>query len=343
VSSRSTVAQPPTILVVDDDPGIRSLLQRILTTEGYRVVAVGSAAEARGAMERRLPDVVLLDVMMPGEDGPTFCARLRADPATAHLPVVFLTAVPMLEDMWLASGADVVVSKPFNRALLLSWVRRLVRVRRAQQTAEGAEAALAALAAAIERRSHHSAEHPWRVARYSAELARAAGLEGEALAMVQRAALLHDVGMIAVPETILTQPPRLTAEEFAAVQRHPVVGADLLHALADGAEMGAIVRAHHEQWRGGGYPDGLQGDAIPLGARIVAIADAFDALTSDRPHRPALSPSEALEVLWFGADGQWDPGLVELFDPIARAVSARLVEEREQRLLRLHRLLPDHR
>ncbi len=343
MSSKATFAQPPTILVVDDDPGIRSLLQRMLTTEGYRVVAAGSAVEARGAMERQLPDVVLLDVMMPGEDGPTFCARLRADPATAHLPVVFLTAVPTLEDMWLTSGADVVVPKPFNRALLLSWVRRLVRVRRAQQTAEAAEVALAALAAAIERRSHHSAEHPWRVARYSAELARAAGLEDEALAVVERAALLHDVGMIAVPETILTQPRALTAEEFAAVKRHPVVGADLLGVLADGAQMSAIVRAHHEQWGGGGYPDGLKGEAIPLGARIVAIADAFDSLTSDRPHRPALSATEALEVLWFGADGQWEPGLVELFDPIARRVSARLLEEREQRLLRLHQLLPDHR
>jgi putative two-component system response regulator len=337
------MTEQPVILVVDDDPGVRSLLQRMLTAEGYHVTAVGSAGEATRVMERRLPDVVVLDVMMPGEDGPTFCSRLRADPATAHLPVILLTAVPTLEDMWLAGGADVVVPKPFNRAMLLAWVRRLVRVRRAHQRAEAADATLAALAAAIERRSQHSAEHPWRVARYSTALARAAGLEGPVLEAVQRAALLHDVGMIAVPESILALPRALTPDEFHAVKQHPVVGADLLHRLPGGPETVAIVRAHHERWGGGGYPDGLEGDAIPLGARIVAIADAFDALTSDRPHRRALPVSEALEMLWFGADGQWEPGLVELFDPIARAVTARLEEEHQQRLLHLHRLLPDHR
>ncbi|MDR7481879.1 MAG: response regulator [Armatimonadota bacterium] len=337
------MTREPTVLVVDDDPGVRGLVQRMLTAEGYRVVAVGSAGEARRAMERHLPDVLLLDVMMPGEDGPTFCSRLRADPATAHLPVVFLTAVPMLEEMWLSSGADVVVPKPFNRTMLLSWIRRLVRVHRAQQSAEATEATLAALAAVIEKRSQHSAEHPWRVARYSSELARAAGLQGAALEVVQRAALLHDVGMIAVPESILTQPRALTAAEFEPITRHPVVGADLLHRLPDGPEMVAIVRAHHERWRGGGYPDGLEGEAIPLGARIIAIADAFDALTSDRPHRQALSVGDALEILWFGAESQWEPGLVELFDPIARAVNVRLEEERQRRLLLLHQLLPDHR
>lgn len=339
----SSTTQQPTVLVVDDDPGVRGLLQRMLTADGYRVVAAASAGEAMRAIERQVPDVLLVDLMMPGEDGAALCGRLRADPATAHLPIVVLTAAPMLEELWLSGGADIVVPKPFNRTMLLSWVRRLVRVRRAQQGAAAADATLAALAAAIETRSRHSAEHPQRVARFSTELARAAGLEGAALEVVQRAALLHDVGMIAVPESILVQPRTLTAAEFEPIKRHPVVGADLLHRLPDGPEVVAIVRAHHERWRGGGYPDGLAGEAIPLGARIVAIADAFDALTADRPHRQALGVDEALEILWFGADGEWEPGLVELFDPIARAVTTHLEEERQQRLLLLHQLLPDHR
>ena len=187
---------------------------------------------------------------------------------------------------------------------------------------EGADpfgATMIALAAAIEARSLHREDHLWRVAEFSTRLAAALGLEEDAMQVIRLAALFHDIGMIGVPDDILRKPRILTPREFEQVARHTVLGAELLSSLPHGEEVAAIVRGHHERWDGAGYPDSLAGTEIPLGARIVAVADAFDALTTDRPHRPAVTPAEGLEILWFGATGQWDPELVELFDPMVKA------------------------
>ncbi|MDR7518077.1 MAG: HD domain-containing phosphohydrolase [Armatimonadota bacterium] len=161
--------------------------------------------------------------------------------------------------------------------------------------------------------------HPRRVAGYCAHLASAAALDGIATATLVRAALLHEIGKLGISEQVLRKADRLTQEEYAEVKRHPVLGAEMCRPLPDGEAIAAIVRSHHEHWNGEGYPDGLAGEAIPLGARILAIADAYDTLTMDRPWRPAYTPEEALQILWFGADTQWDPRLVELFDRVARS------------------------
>jgi putative nucleotidyltransferase with HDIG domain len=160
--------------------------------------------------------------------------------------------------------------------------------------------------------------HLERVAWYSELLAAAAGLDDTAKAIIRTAALVHEIGKLSVPETILHKSGPLTPQEYEEIKRHAIRGAEMCQALPRGAEIGPIVRAHHEHWDGQGYPDGLTGEAIPLGARILAIADAYDTLTMDRPFRRAFPPDEALEILWFGVETQWDRRLVELFERVMR-------------------------
>jgi putative nucleotidyltransferase with HDIG domain len=151
-------------------------------------------------------------------------------------------------------------------------------------------------------------------------LAAAAGLDDDTIATIRTAALLHEIGKLSIPDEILRKPGALTPEEYEQIKRHTVLGAEMCRDLRDGGAISAIVRSHHEHWDGTGYPDGLARDAIPVGARIVAVADAYDTLTIDRPFRRAFAPEDALEILWFGADTQWDPRMVDLFDTMLRSL-----------------------
>ena len=302
-----------TILVVDSHAGVRQKLQRVLESEGYTVATASDGEQAtRLIRETGCPDVIIADGVTPGAEA-TWWRHLREDPATSYLPIILMTASRKNEKERRASGADVLLGKPPKAAEVLAWVRCFVRARQGALDATRVEAMLVSIAAAVEARSVHTEGHLWRVAQYSSRLASAAGVDVVIMASIRRAALLHDIGMIGVPDEILRQPRTLTPEEFACVKKHAALGADLVRPLPDGQRVSEIVRGHHERWQGEGYPDGLTREAIPIGARVVAIADAFDALTANRPYRPALSQSEALEVLWFGADAQWDPNLVELF------------------------------
>jgi putative two-component system response regulator len=311
------------ILVVDSDEGTRLVLQRLLESQGYAVTTARDAAHAAAAIGAACPDVIVLDLPEPGRDGTALCQRLRSDPATAWIPIVIVTARPEDEQVLQTCGADGIIHKPFKREELLSWVRALLRARQMQLDAARMESVLVSVAALAEARSVYREDHLLRVARYSGQLAEALGLGDRTAATIRRAALLHDVGMIAVPDAILRQPRSLTPAEFAKIKRHAVLGAELSRVLPDGSAISAIIRGHHERWHGEGYPDGLAGERIPVGARIVAVADAFDALTTERPYRAALSMAEALEVLWFGAEAQWDPSLVEAFAAIVRPRPAR--------------------
>jgi len=317
-----TAARSGTVLVVDDDEGTRLVLQRALESHGYTVATARDAEHAMASIGAACPDLLLVDILMPGEDGPALCRRLRSDPATSWIPIILMTALPEDENVLQTSGADGIIHKPFKRDELMSWVRALMRARQVQLDATRMESMLVSVAALAEARSVYREDHLLRVARYSGQLAQALGLGEGTATTVRRAALLHDVGMITVPDAILQQPRTLTPGEFAHVKKHAILGAELVRVLPDGTEVSAVVRGHHERWHGGGYPDGLEGETIPLGARIVAVADAFDALTTERPYRAAMSHSEALDVLWFGADAQWDPTLVEIFAGIVQPRSA---------------------
>lgn len=310
------------ILVVDHDEGSHLALQRVLESQGYTVATARDAEGTIASIGAATPDLLLLDISRPGDDGLALCRRLRRDPATAWIPVLIMTALPD-DDLLEASGADAVIHRPFKRDELISWVRALMRLRQVQVDAARMEGMLISIAALAEARSVYREDHLLRVSRYSAQLAEAIGLDARTAATIRRAALLHDVGMITVPDAILRQPRSLTPAEFRQVKKHAILGAELSRAVPDGHEVSLIVRSHHERWHGGGYPDGLEGEAIPIGARIVAVADAFDALTSKRPYRAAMTFMEALEVLWFGADDQWDPAMVEVLASLVQPPQAR--------------------
>lgn len=336
-----------TIFAVDDEPAIRSLVERFLGSHGYAVVTATDEREVVALVPKVSPDLLLVDGTLAGLDDFALCRRIREGEATRQLPIMVMTASGESEDIWLGRGVDAVVRKPFNRSEVLAWVRCLVAIKRAREDFEQVEATLISVVAAIEARSLHREGHIRRVAELSVQIASTLGVGEDVNAIIQKAALLHDVGNIWVTETILRKPGPLTREDFEQVKRHTVRGAALCSSLPRGEEISIIVRGHHERWDGQGYPDGLAGAAIPLGARIIAVADAFDTLTTDRSYRPPLSTAEALDVLWFGAGSQWDPYLVELLERIlpegeAKEDDARRLQPQRPWVQLLEGDYPDH-
>jgi putative two-component system response regulator len=306
---------PPSILVVEDDPSVRSLLVTILRREGYRTAEAASGPEALERARARDIDAVLLDVGLPGQDGLSVCQALRADAATLLLPIILLTGSNSTDDLvrGLDAGADDFLGKPFRTPELLARIRSMLRLRSAMAEMEAAHGVVAALASAVEAKDVTTENHCKRLAGFAHRLASSLDLDAVALRGVVYGALLHDVGKIGVPEAILSKPGPLTDEEWTVMRRHPVIGEEICRPLVSSRLFTPIVRHHHERWDGLGYPDKLVGERIPLGARIVAIVDAFDAMVHDRPYRPAMPLERALQELRTGAGRQFDPGLVPLF------------------------------
>ncbi len=303
------------ILVVDDEPVNRKLMRELLATRGYQIELAGNGEEALSKVRTHHPDLILLDVMMPQLDGLQTCRILKADETTRLVPIVLLTAMASLEDRvaGIEAGADDFITKPFNAVELLARVRSLVRVKHLNDQLERTEGILFALAATVEAKDPYTEGHLHRLVEYTTRLADALKLSPQDKHMVHYGALLHDIGKIGIPDAILNKPGRLTPEEFAIIQHHPEIGERICRPLRFAAHICPIVRGHHERWDGRGYPDGLAGEAITLGARIVAIADAFDAMTTDRPYRKALARDQVWEILRLEAGKQWDAALVDAF------------------------------
>ena len=303
------------VLVVEDDPAIRSLLTSLLERHGYEVPTAGDGEAGLRAVQEHDPDVVVLDVGLPKLDGHEVTRRLRADRTTRTLPVIMLTARSNLDDMvaGLDAGADDFVTKPFRATELLARIRSAVRMRRAILGMETAHAVVAALANAVEAKDLMTERHCQRLATLSGLLAQRIELPVEHREAIVYGALLHDVGKIGVPEAILQKPSALTEEEWVVVRRHPEIGERICRPLALSERYTPIVRHHHERWDGAGYPDRLVGEAIPIGARIVALADALDAMTQDRPYRRAMSVDAAVAEIRNGTARQFDPGLAPVF------------------------------
>ena len=338
----------PRLLIVDDQQDVRQVLTRILTTAGYDCRTAESVAAAKTALGEAEPDLVLCDIDMPGESGLRLLEHL-----TAHHPgvaVLMVTAVddPGVADRALDDGALGYVIKPFERNQLLIDVRAALRHRAtsraareerevleravAERTAElqaslrrleattaalgrADEASLRRLACAAEFRDPETAHHLERMSRYSALLARAAGLPTAHCELLRLAAPMHDVGKIGIPDEILLKEGIFTEEDRAVMARHPRLGHDLLAGSGSPLlEMAALVALHHhERIDGTGYPDGLRGEEISLEGRIVAIADVFDALTSERRYKAAMSVEQACAVMEEGRDRHFDGRLLDLF------------------------------
>jgi len=326
----------PVVLAVDDEDVVLRLLRRTLDRAGLGlVVATSDPREARALFRLHSPDLVLLDFHMPGRDGLQVMEELRALARPGeYLPMVVMSGdlTPTARRGALARGASEFIAKPLDPVEVVLRVRGMLETRAlhravhdrnkllealvAERTGELERArieVLERLARAAEFRDDATGEHTRRVGRLAASIAREMGLDARTVAMLRRAAPLHDVGKIAVPDAVLRKPGALTPEERRSMQDHTVVGARLLAGggspLLTMAER--IARCHHERWDGGGYPDGLAGEAIPMEARVVAVADVFDALTSDRPYRPAWPRERVLAEIIAGRGHHFDPAVAD--------------------------------
>ena len=306
--------EAPSILVAEDDVATRVLLRVSLERADYRVRVVEDGRAALAEITRFPPDVALLDIGMPEMDGLDVTRAVRRMPATALLPIILVTARGRLEDKvaGLDAGASDFITKPFEPAELLARVRANLRLSSALARLESTQDVLVALANAVDAKDPMTEHHCGRVADRALVLARLAGLEPEGVEAVGYGAVLHDVGKIGIAESVISKPGKLTDEERLEMQRHPLIGAKILQPLRLGRIVGPIVRGHHERWDGAGYPDRLRGEAIPIGARIVSVVDAYDAMLHDRPYRSRLTDDQAREELIRNRGSQFDPDLVDL-------------------------------
>jgi putative two-component system response regulator len=315
------ISERPTILVVEDEPHIREVLAGLLGALGYRLLMAVSAEQALDALNVVSPDLVLTDVHLGAMSGIELCARLKADPRYELMPVVILTAVGDLEARvaGLAAGADDFFTKPVEFVELRTRLAALLRVKMLLGQLERAEAVITTLALTIEARDPYTLGHCDRLSRYAVALGQALGLDHEMLRALRLGGYLHDLGKIAVPDGILLKPGPLDPMEQERIRAHPGAGSDLVLGLRSMELVRPIMRHHHEKWDGSGYPDGLKGAAIPLGARIISVVDVFDALHTERPYKAALPRSEAVSLLIRETDaGYWDPKVVEPFLEILR-------------------------
>ena len=358
----ATVAIKSTILIVDDTPQNLTIIGELLRPE-YHVRAANSGARAlHAAHTAPRPDLILLDVMMPEMDGREVLRRLREDKETKDIPVIFITAMSAAEDeeYGLELGAVDYITKPFIPAIVLARVHTQLELKRARdglarqndwlehevarrmkENLLVQDLSMRALACMAEARDSETGLHIIRTRSYvdilTRELAQhprfSEALKGRRRDMVIKAAPLHDIGKIGIPDAILLKPGKLTAEEFQIMKKHPVIGADAINkamaqALA-GAEDASAEQAegafaflrvaheislrHHEKWDGSGYPSGLAGDAIPVSARLMALADVFDALISRRIYKPPMSIEQASEIIVNGRGKHFDPEVVDAF------------------------------
>ncbi len=288
-----------TILIVDDLAANRRLLERLLALAGYAVVTAADGEQALAAVADASPDLVLMDIRMPGRDGFSVCEVIKSRDATRLLPVVLMTGSTERADRIRAieAGADDFLTKPVDEIELKARVRSLVRLKRYTDDLDSAETVILSLARTIEARDPYTEGHCERLARYAVIVGRRIGVSADDLAALYRGGYLHDIGKIAIPDAVLSKPGPLTDEEREMMKQHTTVGDHLCGNLRALSRVRPIVRHHHERLDGSGYPDGLRGDAIPLLAQIIGVVDVFDALTTARPYKPAVDAEAALQEL----------------------------------------------
>jgi putative two-component system response regulator len=304
------------ILVADDDPSNRELLKAILQAEGLEIVTASDGRHALEEFARVKPDLVLSDVAMPYIDGFEVCRQIKRDPEKRLTPVVLITGLSAVEDRvrGIKAGADDFLSKPLERIELVARVHSLLNLKAYTDELERAESVLFTLARSIEAKDPYTHGHCERLAESSARLGARVGLNQEQIIALRRAGVVHDIGKVAIPDTILLKPAKLTEPEWQVMREHPVTGEKICSPLKSFRIVLPIIRHHHEKLNGSGYPDGLKGDNIPLTARVLQIVDVYDALTTERPYKQALSPAEAFTTMEDEVRrGWWDRDLFQQF------------------------------
>lgn len=302
--------------MVDDEQVIRDLMLRLLNKEGYETSLAADGPAALASIVDVPPDVVLLDLVLPGMSGFEICRKLKADRRTRLTPVVLITGLGDREHRieGLAAGADDFLTKPVDAQELLTRVRSLVRMKRYTDELDSATSIISSLAVLIEARDGFREGHCHRMANYATALGRQIGLPDEDLQALHRGGFLHDIGMLVIPDAVLQKPTPLTPDEFELVKSHTVAGDSLCGSLRSLQSVRPIIRHHHERYDGSGYPDGLRGDDIPLVAQITGIVDVYDAITTTRAYQGAKPSQEAVDVLRGQAQRGWHRrDLVEAF------------------------------
>ena len=296
-----------TVLIVDDVKGNARLLELLLAPDGHAVRTASDGAEALHVVRAELPDLVLMDVMMPRVNGFEACRAIKQDPSTRLIPVVLITSLndSASRIRGIEAGADDFVSKPFNAPELRARVRSLLRIKRYTDDLDSAESVIVSLALTIEARDRTTDGHCQRLAQYASALGRTIGLGEDDVSALERGGFLHDVGKVGIPDAVLLKPGPLTREEYDLIKQHTVIGERLCGELRSLRNVRPIVRHHHERLDGSGYPDGLRGETIPLLAQVMGIVDVFDALTTARPYKAALPFAWAAEELRSEAARGW--------------------------------------
>jgi putative two-component system response regulator len=322
----------PLILAVDDEASNLQLLRQILQ-DNYRMLFAKDGARALELARQERPDLVLLDVMMPGMSGYEVCAALKAHPATAAIPVIFVTALTETDDEveGFEAGAVDYITKPVSPPIVRARVRTHLSLVRMEELRATRLAIVQRLGLAAEYKDNETGLHVIRMSHFARVLGIAAGLNEHEADDLLHAAPMHDVGKIGIPDSILQKAGPLDDEEWKVMRSHATIGAAIIGEHGGGmlALARSIALTHHEKWDGSGYPNGLAGEAIPLEGRIVAIADVFDALTSKRPYKAAWSEEQALDYLQKQKGQHFDPALVDLFIeqmPAVREIQQRWAE-----------------
>lgn len=325
------------ILCIDDNPEVLKLMKMLLSDE-FDLELATSAEQGLRLVREKSPDLILCDVMMPGMDGHAFARAVKSDEALKHIPIILVTArsgAEMLAE-GIQAGADDYIAKPFDSTELKARIRALLRIRQVEselallnrnlkmRTSDLVEqqrslflSTVKSLVTAIDAKDEYTRHHSTRVTDFTLRIAARMGFSEKELGDLELASLLHDIGKIAVPESILNKPGKLTEAEFTLIKEHPARGEAILKPVVELKDIARVVRAHHERYDGTGYPDRLKGREIPLGARIMAIADTYDSITSERPYRKAASHRYAVKEIIACSGTQFDPEVVEHFLEVA--------------------------
>jgi putative two-component system response regulator len=306
-----------TILVVDDQAPNREFLQDILVNHKFKVLSASDGAKALRILSEAKIDLVLLDVLMPGESGFEVCREIKSNPLTYLIPVVFVTALSDKESRirGIHVGADDLLISPVDPIELVARVRSLVRLKHRTDELDRAESVLLTLASIVEARDPNTCGHCDRISYLSRRVGEDIGLPDDQVRALRLAGIVHDIGKVKVPDSILLKPGPLSREEWVLMREHPIVGEHICAPLKSFGLALPIIRHHHEKQDGSGYPDGLGGDEIPITAKILQVVDVYDALTSARPYKPAMPAAAAIRIMKEEVSkGWWDSDVLHAFE-----------------------------
>ena len=309
------------ILVVDDHPASRMTAVALLSVEGYDIVEAQSGPAALDCVKKANPDLILLDVMMPGMDGFEVCRRLKQEEQTRLIPIIFITALNDRRSRirGIECGGDDFLTKPFDHLELSARVKSLVRQKRLNEDLDHAEKVLFSIASTIESRDPNTGDHCDRLVDLGQVFGEYLNLSRPDIRDLMWGGYLHDIGKVGIPDNVLLKKGRLNASEWEIMKQHVTIGEQICKPLRTMRGVLPIIRHHHERWDGSGYPDGLSGPDIPFIAQVFQIIDIYDALTSERPYKAAFSPEKALEIIAEETERGWrNPKLVEYFSGFIR-------------------------